>query len=583
VIALACCWAGSAGPVTAQVSPAAEPECPAPAWENRRRIRPGAPPPQRDCAGADSGPPELTEFVAVPDRWRLLSTLLGYAERRFNPYAGNNVMKGDRPAFGEDWFFSLGLVADTVLESRSLPTPVGAAASRPDRLDVLGADEQSLYDQRLLIETVLYKGDTVFKPPDLELRFIPVLSFNRVRVEEIGVLTADPSVGRTRRDSFVGIQGLFVDKHLRNVSQRYDFDSLRVGIQPITTDFRGFLFQDSPFGVRLFGTRNNNLWQYNLAWLRRVEKDVNSGLNDLTDLSAALRDDDVLLFNVYRQDFPWLGFTSSVGLVHNRNRESGAAFYDGNGFIARPASLGSELARDYDVTYVGVHGEGHVGRVNLSLAGYFAAGDETPSTFSDRRADIRAAFSAAEISRDHDWWRIRGSLVYASGDDDPFDDEANGFDAVFENPLIAGADTSFWIRQAVPLVGGGRVTLAGRNGLLNSMRSSKEIGQSNFTNPGLRLIGVGADLELTPRIRLSFNLNQLEFDETRPVEVARNQGAIDADIGLDLSVAVTYRPLINQHVVVRLSAAALDPGKGYEQLFGSSSPHSVLLNVVLSY
>ena len=44
-----------------------------------------------------------------------------------------------------------------------------------------------------------------------------------------------------------------------------DFDSLRIGIQPFSSDFRGFLFQDNQLGVRLFGTRDNNRWQYNLA------------------------------------------------------------------------------------------------------------------------------------------------------------------------------------------------------------------------------------------------------------------------------------------------------------------------------
>ncbi len=61
---------------------------------------------------------------------------------------------------------------------------------------------------------------------------------------------------------------------------------MRVGIQPFQSDFRGFLFQDSQLGVRLFGNRDNNRWQYNLAWFRRLEKDTNSGLNDV-DRSAA--------------------------------------------------------------------------------------------------------------------------------------------------------------------------------------------------------------------------------------------------------------------------------------------------------
>ena len=109
---------------------------------------------------------------------------------------------------------------------------------------------------------------------------------------------------------------------------------------------------------------------------------------------------------------------------------------------------------------------------------------------------------------DFDWFRPRVSFIYASGDSDPFDDVATGFDAVFENPIFAGTDTSYWNRQSVPLIAGGRVVLSGRNSLLNSLRSSKEEGQSNFTNPGLILFGVGADMDLTPNTRTEFESEQ---------------------------------------------------------------------------
>src|SRR6185503_4746082 len=143
----------------------------------------------------------------------------------------------------------------------------------------------------------LSKGDTVFRPPDYEIRFVPVASWNRARAEDRGVLNIDPGTGITRSDDFVGVQELFFDKHLRDVSVRYDFDSVRVGIQPFTADFRGLLFVDQPFGVRLFGNRDNNRWQYNLAWFRRLEKDTNSGLNDV---GQQLRADDAFVFNLYR-------------------------------------------------------------------------------------------------------------------------------------------------------------------------------------------------------------------------------------------------------------------------------------------
>ena len=75
-----------------------------------------------------------------------------------------------------------------------------------------------------------------------------------------------------------------------------------------------------------------------------------------------------------------------------------------------------------------------------------------------------------ELSREYSWARARLSLAYATGDKDPFDDKAEGFDAIFENPQFAGADTSFYIRQPIPLIGGGRVALSGRNAFLNSLR-----------------------------------------------------------------------------------------------------------------
>lgn len=553
-------------------------------YPERPRRRPGKPPQEKHACDESGLPPavwnDLPYFAAVPDRWRIVSAI-GYPENLWDPYSGNNVLKGDRPAFGKDWFVAFNLISDSTLELRSLPTPVAnASPSDPGSLDVIGDPAQMVFTQNFLVEAVLYKGDTIFKPPDYEVRFLPVFNITRVDVREQGLLRADPSLGAARNDNFVGIQGLFLDKHLRNVSERYDFDSIRIGIQPITADFRGFLFQDSPFGVRLFGTRDNNRWQYNLGWFRRLEKDTNSGLNDV---SAGLRDDDVLLFNVYRQDFPVAGFTSQLVLVHNRNRETGAKFIDANGFLVRPAAIGIQRNREYDVTYVGYNGDGHFGRWNLSTSVYLATGKESPATYVALESDIRAVFAAVEISRDFDWLRLRGTVVYGSGDDDPYDDKATGFDAIFENPLIAGADTSFWIRQAVPLIGGGRVSLSSPNGLLNSLRPNKGQSQSNFTNPGLLLIGAGVDMDVTPKIRASININQLWFVDTAVLQAARNQGNIDKNIGQDVSLAITYRPLTSQNVILRFAASALIPGAGYKSLFGSETPFSVQINLILAY
>jgi hypothetical protein len=549
--------------------------------------RPGAPEPAPQPAppidpSAPSPPPPDAfpgDFVPLPDRWRLVEDL-GVNERWYDPY-GQNTLKGDRPVF-KDYFVVLSAISDTVIEPRSTPVPVGIQTGEPGSLDVFGDTEQLLVSETLLTSLSLIKGDTAYRPPDIELRLTPAFNFNRTEAEESRFLFANPGRGKTRNELDFGLQEAFLDYHIRNVSERFDFDSIRAGIQPFTTDFRGFLFQDNQLGVRLFGTRDNNLWQYNLAWFRRLDKDVNSGLNDVGE---DLREDDVFVANLYRQDFPILGLTSQATIVHNRSRDD--AQIDENEFPARPAEIGFAELREYDVTYFGLNFDGRIGRLNLTASGYYATGDNEDSLLTGGEADIRAYFLAAEPSIDFDWIRLRLSALYASGDDDPFDDDEEGFDAIFENPLFAGADTSYWIRQQVPFIGGGFIGLNTRNGVLPNLRSSKEQGQSNFVNPGLSLIGAGADFDILPELRLSFNANYLRFNKTAVLEELRQQPDISNEIGWDLSAAAIWRPFLNQNVVLRLSGAGLIPGGGFNELFGSEDDddifYSVLGNIVLVY
>lgn len=531
------------------------------------------------------------EFLPIPDRWRLVD-MLGVPDRWWDPY-NQNTLKGDRPIFGKDWFINLAAISDSVAEPRRLPTGRSAAGtSGPGANDVFGNGDQFIFSENIILSASLIKGNTAFKPPDFEFRITPVINVNYATAEEAGVLKRDPRSGTHRYDNHIGMQEAFADVHIRNVSDRYDFDSIRVGIQPFSSDFRGFLFQDNQLGVRLFGNRDNNIFQYNLAWFRRLDKDTNSGLNDL---GKKFREDDVYIANLYIQDVPVVGFTSQFTVVHNRNTENDRFFND-NDFQERPAAIGDQRSRDYHVTYLGFNGDGHFGRANLTVSAYYAFGRDSHNQFAGGvagvPADISAYFFAAEPSVDFDWVRLRGSFLYASGDSDPFDDKEGGFDAIFENPQFAGGDTSFWIRQGIPMVGGGGVNLTQRNGVLADLRTSKEHGQSNFINPGLILAGFGADFDLLPQLRLSTNVNSLWFANTTVLETLRNQGEIEKHIGYDLSAALTYRPFQTQNVVFRLSGALFIAGLGFKDLFVSSADptgtgkdiyYSVLGNLVLAY
>ncbi len=571
--------------------------------EGRRRpgYRPDLPDAlSQDNVGALRPPPPqafpgMEDQLPVPDRWRLIETLGVVKERWFDPY-NQNTYKGDRaidrskvkwlPIKGDDWFIVANAVSDTVFEPRTFPIPVGVQTTeRPGSLDVFGKDRSFVFAQTFIAGAALIKGSTAFKPPDIEYRVTLAYQANYVDVPERRVLDVRPSKASHRYDSFLGVQELFVDKHLGNTSDRYDFYSIRLGIQPFQSDFRGFLFNDSQLGIRLFGNRDNNRFQYNLAAFWRLEKDTNSGLNDITQTP---RSDFVFTGNLYRQDFPVVGLTSQVSVTYNMNREKNDVQIDHNGFPVRPALLGDLRGREYDVVYLGYSADGRIGRINVTASFYAALGEDRNSFFTSRKAEIRAGFGAVELSYDHDWMRFRLSGLYATGDGDPYNNTEGGYDAIFENPIFGGADTSYWIRQSIPFAGGGRViSLSGRNGILNSLRSSKEEGQSNFNNPGTVFVGAGADFDLTPEFRVSTNFNHLWFENTSSLQALRTEGSIPKDIGFDLSVATIWRPKATQNIVGRLSGAVLLPGKGFKDLFDNKQKNdayvSILANVILSF
>ncbi len=553
---------------------------------------------QRNDGAIRSPSPEAfpTDQVPIPDRWRLIQSLGLVKENLLDPY-NQNTYKGDRPInrakvpwlpiTGDDWFFVANLISDSVYEPRTFPIPVGVQTTEdPDRNDVFGNDFSQVFSQTFIAGFALLKGSTTFKPPTIEYRLTLAYNVNYVTVPERRVLFVEPSRGNERLDHFLGVQEAFVDYHFSQFdNDRFDFISIRAGIQPFQSDFRGFLFNDQQLGVRLFGSRDNNRFQFNLGAFWRLEKDTNSGLNAI---NQSPRDDVVFVANAYRQDFLVPGLTSQITAVYNMNREADDIEIDDNGFPVRPALLGTLRGREYDVVYLGYNIDGRLGRVNLSGSFYWALGEDRNSFFTDRPADINAQFAALEASYDRDWMRFRLSAAYASGDSDPYDDTEGGYDAIFENPIFAGADTSYWIRQTIPFAGGGRaISVNGRNGILNSLRSSKEQGQSNFNNPGLILAGVGADFDLTPQFRLSANANHLWFENTSTLEVLRNEGTIPKEIGFDLSAAAIWRPKANQNLVFRLSAATLVAGNGFKDLFtargGGREFVSVLANVVLTY
>lgn len=553
----------------------------APHIETRQRPGDESPRPTRFPPFVYESVPDInssaSDFVPVPDRWRQF-----YAGKWYDPY-NQNVLKADVPVFGapgHEWFFDLSIISDSTYERRTLPLPVGGVStSRSGRNNTFGNRDQSIFAENVVTSFALVRGNTSFKPPEFEFRATPVFNFNYVDVNEAGVLYADAERGSDRNDEHVGFSELFADVHLGNLTERYDFVSSRVGIQKFISDFRGFVFSDEAPGARIFGNYDNNLWQYNLAWFSRLDKDTNSGVNTFDS-----RHEQVIVANVYRQDAPVVGHTLQFSIIHRRDTAGDEGdHYDNNGFLVRPALVGDERPKNLYNTYFGINGDGHFGRINSTAAAYYVTGRETHNPIAQQGVDVSAGMAALELSYDKDWVRFRTSFFWASGDRNPYDDTANGFDAIADNPNFAGGDLAYWQRLGIPLIGGGGVNLVNRNSFLPDLRAGKEEGQSNFVNPGLRLYNIGVDFELTPKLKLVNNASFLQFDDTSTLEALRQDGGISRNIGYDLSSGIVYRPFLNNNVILRAGASALLSDSGLNNLYGDRVLFDLFTNLTLQY
>src|SRR5207253_1718527 len=146
---------------------------------------------------------------------------------------------------------------------------------------------------------------------------------------------------------------------------------------------------------------------------------------------------------------------------------------------------------------------------------YWALGRDSLNPIANKPQVINGQMAAVEVSYDRDWARFRGSFFFSSGDGNPNNRRATGFDSILDNPNFAGGNFSFWQRQQIGLFG---VNLVQRESLIPDLRSNKIQGQPNFVNPGLVLFNGGVDVDITPKLKMINNANFLMFDKTAVLE-----------------------------------------------------------------
>lgn len=508
-----------------------------------------------------------------------------------------SLLKGDLPIHGQEWFLALAASSESLYEDRSLPLPSGISASAPGQFDFLGSYGTSVFVQNIALDAILIQGETVYRPPDQTFRLRLVGNYNRATVDAPGLLNPDPGspsggndAPTRRNDAFFAVQEAFYEYHLADLSPNYDFVAVKAGIQTFNSDFRGFIFNETQLGLRLLGNADNNHTQYNFAVFDLREKDTNSELNTLD-----ARGQYVVVANVYRQDFLVKGYTAQLSL--HGNFDQAGIHYDTNGGIVRPAPLGSVAPHDVNVGYLGWAGDGHVGRLNLNHALYYAFGRDEFNGLAGRETTISAGLAALELSYDQNWIRFKASALFATGDSDPTDGRATGFDSIVDNTNFVGGPFSYYVRQGFNLAGTA-VSTKQRFSVLPNLRTNKNQGQANFVNPGVFILGLGTDIEVTPRLRAFANANHISFAQTEPLQTALLTNVVAPDLGWDLSLGLQWRPLLTDNIIVSAGYAVLLPGQGFNDIYRNTVPaipgfsaspsppsllHSALIAVTLTY
>jgi hypothetical protein len=541
---------------------------------------------QKTETAAESLPSSDQVFYPQPDRWLItMPDWDRYGTGGEHPYVrgskwdpfNRNKWKGDFPIIGQQIFLNFTGISDTFLDFRRLPTPSNISTARPGSSDFFGKGQQFFLDQLFLFSFDLFHGDTSFRPVDWRIRITPAVSLNYLNVQERGIVSADVTKGTTRFDAHIGLQEAFGELKIKDIGPNYDFVSVRAGIQGFNSDFRGFLFVEEQPGIRIFGNLDSNRWQYNVAYFNFLEKNTNSGLN-----SMALRDQQVIIANVFRQDFLFQGYTAQLSVHYDK--DDATIHYDDNGFLVRPSPIGkvfsSGVIQPHSVhaAYIGWTGDGHIGPVNLTHAFYQVLGNDSFNAIAGRPVTINAQMAALEVSVDRDWFRLKGSLFYASGSANPSSGHARGFDSIDDFPEFAGGIFSLWNRESIRLTGSG-VALNSGNSLLPDLRSSKDEGQANFVNPGIFLSNVGANFDITPKLRGFVNVDYLRFEHTETLEQILFQAPIRHSIGFDSSIGVRYRPPLTENIAITAGAATLIPGQGLKDIYSGKLMYTFFTDI----
>lgn len=446
---------------------------------------------------------EAPDRTPLPDRWRRLDPrglpVVGYPV--LNPYQ-QNPLKGDLAVLGQNTFVVL--------------TLLGAPATTFSNQE--GAETQ--LNTRFIGALELFNGLTVFKPKNWSVK---------------GSFQGVVNQGGANDLSEVELLELFGEFKLANLGdQYYDFASVRGGLQAFNADLRGFLYNDINLGGQFFGEAASNRYRWAVAVFLPREKGPGGGLTFTTNNQT------VVSGTLVAEDFARPGF---------------------NAILTAAANLDDSVEdAGLNVVYLGFTSDGHVGRLFVLPTAYLAFGTDDFNPVAGQETSVSAFMAGIELAYPKNWLTYRAAAFVASGDSDPDDDSATGFDSILDNVGLFGGATSFVV--------GGASFFTRPNSFLPAGRvAASGLGtRANFVNPGIQLLNAGLDAVVSPRIFAQLDYNYFRFFEPAAAGLADDEAAL----GQEINAALRFRAFLNENLVFQVGGSAFLPGTAGEALLGAS-------------
>ncbi len=357
-------------------------------------------------------------------------------------------------------------------------------------------------------------------------------------------------------------------------------------------------YGDEKTGVKVYATHGNISWS---IWYIKEDEVA----NDNGATSGRDGDQDYYMARV-DLDFGTFQVSPAVGYVRNRNTTTDTRFATGLASVdafgsdfhnfrtasstADGSNTGGGVTVDEGVVYPGIIAKGTFGPVSFvgEVFGAFGEIGDDSAVDAQRNQDVAAYLVAADVGVKLGAWTPHAGVIWASGDDNPHDDDAEAW-----APIESDNDNLLGMRG---IIMDDDVDVLGISDDAITAENVAPGARQYFTQPGIIALFVGLKGRPTKKIATDMNVVYFQWDMEKqweyvdgmvttnncvPNQTQAQQGVcansnftsavadgsglistVDDELGWEINGAVTYS--YNKHVTLTVSAAVFFPGDGAE-------------------